>query len=247
MEAKTLESAGLTKNESIVYLTLLKIGTSKTGEILKNSNLNSGKIYEILNSLMEKGLVAQTIIDNVKHFSAADPSEIISYVEKRKQLLEEKEKQIKSILPQLNLLKQTEIDPTEVFVYTGFKGFKTVLNEIFKEEKNSKEHFAMGLTQNKPKKYNDYWLKVNKNLNPKKIKRRLIFSDRNQYAKEHIKLGKIEVRVLPNITPAAINITGDSIAILNYENNGTFVLIKNKAISKSFKNFFEQLWKIAKP
>ena len=51
MNAKILEEIGLTRNESLVYLALSKIGTSKTGEILKESGLNSGKIYEILESL----------------------------------------------------------------------------------------------------------------------------------------------------------------------------------------------------
>ena len=37
MELKLLEKIGLTHNESIVYLTLLQIGTSKTGAILKRS------------------------------------------------------------------------------------------------------------------------------------------------------------------------------------------------------------------
>ena len=112
MEAKILESAGLTKNESIVYLTLLQIGTSRTGKILKSSKLNSGKIYEILNSLMNKGLVSESIIDNIKNFSAAPPNEIINYINKKKEALEKQETNIKSILPQLKAIKETKSKET---------------------------------------------------------------------------------------------------------------------------------------
>jgi sugar-specific transcriptional regulator TrmB len=70
MEEKSLEKIGLTKNETKVYLALLKIGTSKVGEILKESKLNSGKIYEVINSLEQKGLVSESTINNVKHFTA---------------------------------------------------------------------------------------------------------------------------------------------------------------------------------
>jgi len=73
IEPETLENVGLTKNESIVYLTLLRIGTAKTGEILNKSHLNSGKIYEILESLKEEGLVSESIINNIRHFTAAPP------------------------------------------------------------------------------------------------------------------------------------------------------------------------------
>jgi len=247
MEAKILESAGLTKNESIVYLTLLQIGTSRTGKILKSSKLNSGKIYEILNSLMNKGLVSESIIDNIKNFSAAPPNEIINYINKKKEALEKQETNIKSILPQLKAIKETKSKETKVFVYTGFKGFKTAVNEILKEEKIGHEHVGMGIRHDKPKKYNDYWLGSNRKTSKDKLKRRLLFSQKSKYQKDYSIVSNTKIRVLPNITPAAINVTGNKTLILNYEEEGTFVLIENKAIAKSFKNFFEQLWKIAKP
>ena len=64
METNILESIGLTHNESIVYLSLLKRGTSKSGDILNASGINSGKIYEILESLKRKGLASESIINN---------------------------------------------------------------------------------------------------------------------------------------------------------------------------------------
>ena len=68
MDTRVLEHIGLTHNESIVYLTLIKEGTSKSGEILKNSGLNSGKIYEILESLKKKTMptTAKVIITERK-------------------------------------------------------------------------------------------------------------------------------------------------------------------------------------
>jgi sugar-specific transcriptional regulator TrmB len=79
-----LESIGLTKNEGKVYLTLLKTGTSKTGNLLKNSGLNSGKIYEILDSLKRKGLISETELDGTRHFSPSRSTETISRAEKER-------------------------------------------------------------------------------------------------------------------------------------------------------------------
>ena len=84
MDTKPLEKIGLTRNESLVYLTLLRLGVSRTGEILKKSQLNSGKIYEILESLKVKGLASESVINNVKHFAAAPPKQILEYVESKK-------------------------------------------------------------------------------------------------------------------------------------------------------------------
>ncbi len=51
MEPEILGKIGLTRNEALVYLTLLRIGSSKAGEIIKQSGINSGRIYETFESL----------------------------------------------------------------------------------------------------------------------------------------------------------------------------------------------------
>src|SRR3990167_9727851 len=76
METETLEKIGLTKNESIVYLTLVKSGTIKTAKILKKSGLNSGRIYDTLESLKHKGLISESNINGVKHFTASPPNQL---------------------------------------------------------------------------------------------------------------------------------------------------------------------------
>ena len=66
MDTQYLERIGLTRNESIIYTSMLKTGTSTTGKILNASGINSGKIYEILEGLKNKGLVSGTI--KINHF-----------------------------------------------------------------------------------------------------------------------------------------------------------------------------------
>jgi len=66
MYEKILEGIGLTKGEVKVYLTLLKTGETTTGKIIDNSGLSSGKIYEILEKLIKKGLVAYIIKEKTK-------------------------------------------------------------------------------------------------------------------------------------------------------------------------------------
>src|SRR3989338_9040289 len=106
MDTKILEHVGLTHNESVVYLTLIKEGTSKSGEILKNSGLNSGKIYEILESLKRKGLVSESMINKVKHYTAALPSQILEYINKQKEELEKDEQIIKKAIPEFEKIRE---------------------------------------------------------------------------------------------------------------------------------------------
>ena len=57
MDTKILEKIGLTNGESKVYLALLEIGLSSTGQIIEKSQITSSKVYIILQKLEKKGLV----------------------------------------------------------------------------------------------------------------------------------------------------------------------------------------------
>ena len=81
MNEKLLEEIGLTRGEIKVYLTLLKIGETTTGKIISEAKISSGKIYEILDKLIQKGLVSYTIKEKTRYFNAASPNRI---KEKRK-------------------------------------------------------------------------------------------------------------------------------------------------------------------
>src|SRR3712207_8461596 len=67
-----LTQLGLTDGEARVYLSLLKIGLSKVGPIVRDSHVSYSKIYDVLERLGIKGLVSHVIIDDVKHFNAID-------------------------------------------------------------------------------------------------------------------------------------------------------------------------------
>ena len=59
MDKKLLESIGMTSGEVSVYLALLDLGISSTGNIIKKSNVSSSKVYLILERLLQKGLISQ--------------------------------------------------------------------------------------------------------------------------------------------------------------------------------------------
>ena len=247
MDTKILENIGLTYNESLVYLTLLKIGTSKTGKILTESGLNSGKIYEILDSLEKKGLVSESIIDNVKYFTPAPPSQIIEYLEQKKAKIQEEEQEIKKIIPNLELLKKTQYTKIKAITYMGFRGIKTASDEALDLMKKGDEILAMGVTERKNPKFNEFWL----NWSYKRIRKRVIakhiFSEKSSYFQKFKKMKYTKVRLLKGITPVTIDIFGqDKVLILNYNETPSCTLIYDKNTAISFVTFFNQLWKLAR-
>src|SRR3989338_4958097 len=106
MDIKLLEDIGLTKSEIQVYLALLELGSSSTGKIVDKSKASSSKIYELLDKLMQKGLVSFIIKSGVKYFEAAPPDRIMDYMKEKEENIIHQKNVLKEIIPQLELKRQ---------------------------------------------------------------------------------------------------------------------------------------------
>src|SRR3989344_1973461 len=229
MEYKVLEEIGLTRNESLVYLTLLRIGTSKTGEILKQSNLNSGKIYEILESLKIKGLVSESVINNIKHFTASPPLQLNEYIKVKKENLRKDEHLIESLIPELNKIRNEKIKETKAVTYIGLRGIKTAADEALESLNKNEDVLAMAVTEHKNEKFNKFWQDWSRKRINKKITAKHIFSEKSDYFKKFKEMKYTQAKVLIGITPSAVDIFGnDKVMILNYQEPCSCILIYDK-------------------
>ena len=83
MNKEIFKQIGFTDGETKVYLALLKLGSTTAGPLTHKSRVSRSKVYEILERLMEKGLVSFIIKEKTKYFQAAEPSKIQDYLEKK--------------------------------------------------------------------------------------------------------------------------------------------------------------------
>lgn len=242
MDEKILEQIGLTKGESIVYLTLLKIGETTTGKIIEQAQISSGKIYEILDRLIKKGLVSFTIKEKTKYFSASSPNRVLDYLKEKEQKIKEQEQEFKKQLPELLQIRKQTKEDHETKLFKGFKGIYTAIFEALEEINSKDEVLAMGIKGTKNKEYNILWENWHNQRIKRKIKARLLFSEDNSYYKTLSKLKLTKTKIIKGITPSAIDILGERVLIFTYGNEPSCLSIKNKEISESFKTFFENLW-----
>jgi sugar-specific transcriptional regulator TrmB len=86
---RRLQQLGLNAYESRSYLVLLGHPRFKALELAARAHVPRQKIYEVLDSLVEKGF-AQVVQEKTKLFSAVEPSLAIpSYLSRRRQLLDQ--------------------------------------------------------------------------------------------------------------------------------------------------------------
>jgi len=85
---RSLQQLGLNAYEARTYLVLLGHSRFKALELAPRSHVPRQKIYEVLDSLVEKGF-AQVVQDRTKLFSAVEPNLAIpAYLARKRQLME---------------------------------------------------------------------------------------------------------------------------------------------------------------
>ena len=247
MNEKLLEEIGLTKGEIKVYLALLRLGETTTGKIIEEAQISSGKIYEILEKLIKKGLASFIIKEKTKYFNAASPNRILDYLYEKEKNIKEKEQELRKELPSLLSIEKAGKKEYETNLFIGIKGIQTAIFEALEDLTPKEEVLAMGIISHKKEKYNLLWQRWHKEWINKKVKCKAIFSDNNtNYFKTFTKMKFTEVKVLAGITPSAIDIIGKRVLIFTYDEEPSCLSIKNNEIAQSFNSFFGTLWRVAK-
>ncbi|MFH1802061.1 MAG: helix-turn-helix domain-containing protein [archaeon] len=247
MIESVLEEIGLTKNEIRVYLSLLELGETKTGEILRHSGINSGKIYEILDSLKKKGLVSEIKKAGVLCFSPANPKRVISYLEEKKSIITNQETNYQKILPQLLEKVNLKKSKLAIEIFTGLKGMKTAFAKELEFGKNE-TLYVFGIAS--PQYYDKtIWNFFTTSHQQKREKRRykVLKLHSEESKKDKVPAEKnAKVRYIPYISPVSINIIGNLTIIGIFSAELVFITIENEEVAKSFIKQFEFFWKIAK-
>lgn len=241
---ENLKKFGLAEKESKVYLACLELGDSTASNISVKSNLPRTLVYDILERLIEFGLVSYSIKNNKKYFKASDPRELI-------RILEEKQKAVFFILPKLKSLQKEKgsVRP-KVEIYEGKDGMKTVMNDILNS--NVKEFLAYGSSRSSYEiipAFMDDW---HKKRIKKKIVMRIIYNNTKQARNKVKKLKssldytKYKFMLIELESPTATLIYTNKVVLQSWTKEPFAVMIEDREMANNQKKYFEELWKIAK-
>lgn len=247
MDTKLLLEAGLTEGEVKVYLALLQLGDTTTGPLIKKARVSASKCYDILERLIQKGLVSTAIKANTKHFSAADPKRILDYVREKEQGLAEKRQQLADIVPELRLQRALAQHLPSATVFEGYKGMKTAMQHVLDTLHKGDVLLTMGAYGGVPLSfYRPFFKKFHDTRAAKGIKAKMVFNWRvkETIGKDREETPLTEVKYMPPsvITPATIQIFHDYVVISLLTDHPLVVMIQNKSIADSFREYFNMLW-----
>ena len=249
MDIKFLKEAGLTDGEIKVYLALLGLGLSTTGPIIEKSRIARSIIYQILEKLMQKGLVSVITKEKTKYFQAAEPNKIIEYIDEREKQLLENKKQIENILPEL-LLKQKMAPKSSTTMYFGYKGIRTAHEHLYEKLKKGEEYLYLGVPAYQPKEQHLYWQRDHLRRVKAGISFKALFNNDTKIAilRNRNSYKGADARYMPKgiKTPACFMIYKDTTVIILQTPEAIAVEIVNQHIADSFKSYFDEFWKQSK-
>jgi len=242
-EIETIRRFGLTEKEAKAYILALREGEITSGSLIKKLKIYSKTAYEILNKLEEKGLFGNYVKSGAKHYHAIDPERLIELIKEKEIELKETEQNFRDILPNLRELRQKSLAKQQVEIFQGKKALKYIFEDVIKQGKEILIFGAGGKFKKAFPEYSELW---HKKRIENKIKMKLLWNEELKNKKEEN--SNLEIRFLPREfeNPAPAIIYRDKVAIIIWTEEPVAFLVESEEISRSFRNYFKILWKIAR-
>ena len=234
-----LTEIGLSQREIAVYKALLKLGSTTTGPLVKESAVQNAKIYETLDKLIKKGLATYVLKGKIKHFQATNPNTLLSFFENKRTKLE-------NTIKELHVLQNRKKPEYEARVYEGIKAIKSAFFEMYDHIGRDSEYcvFPLG-EQLGTEELAQFWAEVFLKRLRMKIKIRTLPNIRLKkiFERSYKRYRLIKIRYTRQKFPTGIFIFKDHILNVTWSKKPVAFLIRSKESSQRWQRFFEEQWK----
>ncbi|MDD9953336.1 MAG: hypothetical protein OXR66_03300 [Candidatus Woesearchaeota archaeon] len=235
---------GLTEGEAKVYLALSELGTSTVGPIVKKAHVAYSNIYDILQRLIDKGIVSFIVKSKTKHFQAVSPANLLEYLEKKETEIQEQKTALHNALPQLEQLQQlTPQQEAEIFL--GERGFKTAYSKLFQHGMKYENNFFYIHKKRYAEKSDRVYFNI-LDLHKGTPQRGVVnkFAEKAEYFKH---VPEVPARYVDIPLPGNLDVCYDRVLFICWEEPFTCVLIHSMDLANNFRTYFDAMWELGKP
>ncbi|MBT7902694.1 TrmB family transcriptional regulator [Candidatus Woesearchaeota archaeon] len=250
MDLQELKKIGLTKGEIQVYEALIELGECTKTKLAQKSGISPSNIYDVTNRLLEKGIISKVEKNGVAHFSPANPNHILNFLQDKQTEIEKEKELVNSLLPSLLLKFNEKTENTNVEVFQGWNGLKTIFQNLLDECNNKDECFVFGASIGENEQQADiFFTKYSRLREQKGIQTKIIFNAKIKQRTDRInyflKSKNYKIKFLQQSTPAEIMLYKNTACIIILTKEPLAIRITSKEVKTSFKQYFDTLWKIA--
>lgn len=243
---KILIENGFLPNQASVYLALLKLGKATVSEIARNAGINRTTGYDILGSLVEKGLVTISGHAPKQEYVAESPEQLKKYLKNETEKAQDRLKEIVGIIPELASIHNVYGKPKVMF-YEGKEGLEKVYEDTLTSSETIRGYANV---EDMHRALPNYFPNYYKRRAEKGIAVRAILS-KNKFAEQRAKYNKEEMREAVFVSSdkyyfsPEINIYDNKIMIASWREK-LGIIIESKEIAEAMKSIFELAWGEAK-
>lgn len=241
MKPLDLKNAGLNTKEATTYLSILELGEATMGQLVKKSKLKRTTLYDLVESLKEKGLISTAKRGKKILYVAENPSKLVEQMEERKQVLEK-------IVPELLSIANGITNKPKVRYFEGTEGIKEVYRDVLRYPKQKIQAWAPeNIIYDLDKSFFDDF------YTPKLLKQNMfieliapslpIFKDYQE--KNTIPTRKIKL-INPEKFPFSVEIClygRDRVGIMSYKDQIGLIL-ESESISNTLRSIFNLQWEL---
>lgn len=244
-----LQEVGLNEAEALIYNLLLTKGTSHARDLVDESKLGRGNVYNVLNSLVIKDLVL-AIEGKQTTYQALDPSKLEKLVEAKLRSAERLRAEYKEALPHLASAFNLSTGKPTIQVFEGLEGMERALEDSLQAKSDILTIINLQALTPEFAKANEKYVK--RRL-AKGVQKRILLKDtpQNRLAVKAMDQTHTHYRFLSQLDEQFIS------ACEIYDNTVSFltlapgkhiaVTIQDKQIATLQKALFEALWIQAVP
>lgn len=248
MYAQSLQQAGLTQDQALIYEVLLKNGPLKASKVHQKTPLKRGWVYKLLEDLSKMGLVEKAEEPGkVAVFSPAHPLLLRNLAETKERQAKDAQVALTDVLPQLTSDYQLALHKPGVQFFEGIEGIKKVYEDTLVEKSTI---YAI-LSPAAPHPEIHEWL--TKNYVKRRAKmgtKAYVIAATDTQAEEYKKTDDAQLRqtvlVSKDSFPIATEIDlygGNKVAhILFRENELIAFVIQSEAVYQSMFSYFKLAW-----
>ena len=144
---QNLQKIGLTDKEAVLYLAGLQTGPATMQQLVNSAQLKRATVYELVESLKDKGLIKTVLKGKRKIYITEDPQNIFP-------LIKQKENVLHNIMGQLLSIQSHAGKKPSVRIYQGVEGIKEIYEDILSRHCDYIEVLSSKLPDEKIR---DYW------------------------------------------------------------------------------------------
>lgn len=235
---------GLTEGEAKVYLALTRLGSTTVGPVVKDASVAYSNIYDILQRLIDKGVVSFIIKNKTKYFQAVSPKNLMDYLDKKEDEIRQQKETLGKLLPKLEKLQgRKSFQEAEVFL--GKKGLKTAYERLLSDRKKGEEALFFYIHEKEYVKDSNLFYAAIKSW-IREIPYRGISNEEYRSSLFVKMFLSFNMRFVSFPIPGNIDVYADKTLIISWKPDIAATLIYSQSIADNFRSYFNAVWRVAK-